>query len=153
MKIIDTNPKTEKLTNALMGCSVRLLDEKDNNIDYRLNQNVGFMGERAAHPYIKHYLGSLDKIKEQRIVVLNSDGTERLGPITIPSGKIPVFRLRTKGGPIEGVQKFIIIGIVDKSSQTLHCLDIHGVENIVTSPPEHGPTKKIDLMPEELARL
>lgn len=150
MKFIDINPKTKDKTQALIDCSVRLIGEDNNVYDYKIDQGVGFNGDRAAHPYIKNYLGSLDVIKEQRIVVLNKDGSERLGPIVIASGKLPVFRLQTRGGGKEGVQKFIVIGLVDKLSQELHFLDIHGKETVLTNASE---ADKIELMPEELARL
>jgi len=157
MKFVDVNPKTEKLTKSLENCSIRVIEDGQ-SYDYKIDQSLNFVlkednSNRAQHPYIASYLSGIRKDFTEQILVLNEDGTERLGPIDIPAGKIPVFRLRTRGGDSKGVQKFIVIGIVDKSSQTLHCLDIHGVPKIVTSPPDHGPTKKIELMPEELARL
>jgi len=153
MAIIDINPETKDKTQALIDCTVRLIDKDNTAFDYKIDQGIGFEGDRAAHPYIKNYLGSLDVVDEQKILILNKDGSERLGPINIPSGKLPVFRLRTRGLGKAGVTKFIIVGLVDKESQELHFLDIHGKENVETSPQSTGLYGQIGLLPEELERL
>jgi len=149
MKIVDVNPKTKDKTQALVDCSIRVIEDGQ-SYDYKINRD--YSGDRAKHPYIASYLSGIRKDFTEQILVLNKDGTERLGPINVPAGKIPVFRLRTRTDR-NGVYKFILIGIVDKSSQELHFLDIHGKEEIITSPQDHGPYKKINLMQEELARL
>lgn len=156
MKLVDSNPKTMDKTQALVDCSVRVIEDGQ-HYDYRIDASKDFVlkednSNRSQHPYIASYLSGIRKDFAEQILVLNKDGSERLGPIEVPKGAIPVFRLRTRNDR-NGVYKFIIIGIVNKSSQTLHFLDIHGKSEVVTSPPDHGPTKKIDLMSEELARL
>ena len=145
--------KTAELTNDLMNCSVRLIHGNNKHIDYEINSGHEFSGERTAHPYIRDFLGALDSIEEQQILILNPDGSERLGPINIPTGKIPVFRIRSRFYDKNLMRKAIIIGIVDRSNQELHFLDINGNETTTSSPTEHGFTKKIELMPEELERL
>jgi len=154
MAIIDINPDTKDKTQALVDCTVRILDG-DSHLDYKLDHGLNYSAgdnNRSEHPYIKEYLGNTDKIDEQQIVILNKDGSERLGPIKIPGGKLAVFRLRTRQDR-NGVHKFIVVGIVDHESQELHFLDIHGNETVETNPPEGGPTGKIILLPEELERL
>ena len=155
--MIDINLKTKDKTQALMDCSVRLLDQNNNPHDYKIDQGnnfqVGKHGERKDHPYIKEFIPMIEKSQPQKIVILNKDGSERLGPIMIPVGKIPVFRIRTRGGGSKGISKFTIVGIVDKTSQELHFLDVFGNETVETNPPISGEHSKINLMPEELVRL
>ena len=150
MKESYKDKETEKLTNSLENCSIRVIEDGQ-SYDYKINHN--YSGERSGHPYIASYLSGIRKDFIEQILVLNEDGTERIGPINIPTGKIPVFRIRNRIGGKNGTEKFIVIGIVDKSSQVLHSLNIYGTVTEVTSPPDHGPNKKIDLMSEELARL
>jgi len=154
MAIIDINPETKGKTQDLVDCSIRLLDKDNNAFDYKIDLGINFTGsERAEHPYIKNYLGMVDVVEEQRIVILNKDGSERLGPIPIPPGKLPIFRLRTRGGGKAGVNKFIVVGLVDKKSQELHFLDINGKETVEKRPKPTGIYGQIVLLPEELERL
>ena len=145
--------QTQNLTQDLMKCTVRLIHSGDQHVDYPVDSGKAFNGQRQNHPYIKNFLGALDSIQEQQILILNPDGSERLGPITIPAGRIPVFRIRSRFYNEEMMTKSIIIGIVNRDDQELHFLDIHGNETITSSPTDHGFTKKIELLPEELERL
>ena len=156
-KEIYKDTETENLTKSLEGCSIRVIEDGQ-AYDYKIDASKGFVlkadnSNRSQHPYIASFLSGIRKDFTEQILVLNEDGTERIGPINIPAGKIPVFRIRNRIGGKNGTEKFIIIGIVDKSSQVLHSLNIYGTVTEVTSPPEHGPNKKIELMPEELSRL
>ncbi len=157
MKESYKDKETENLTHSLENCSIRVIEDGQ-SYDYRIDASLDFVlkkdnSNRSQHPYIASYLSGIRKDFTEQILVLNEDGTERIGPIDIPVGKIPVFRIRNRIGGKNGTEKFIVIGIVDKSSQVLHCLNIYGTVIEVTSPPDHGPNKKIDLMPEELSRL
>lgn len=153
MKLIDVNPQTKALTEAINECSIRLFQSNGSHYDYKVNQSDGYAGDRKNHPYIKNYLGSI-KVKEtQQVLVLNKDGTERFGPINIPSGKLPVFRLRTTGGGTKGVDKYLVIGLVDKNSQTLYFVYRDGKHTESANPPQLGPEGKIELLEEESERL
>lgn len=148
-----TDENTRQKTDDLMNCSVRLIHDNNQHTDYKINSGQSHDGPRELHPYIHHFLGALEAVQEQQILILNEDGSERLGPIDIPAGKIPVFRIRSRFYNQDMMRKSIIIGIVDQNSQELHFLDIDGNETTISSPSEHGFTKKIELMPEEIARL
>ena len=154
MKIIDINPETKALTEAIAECSIRILYKNNTHYDYKVNQGDEYHGDdRANHPYIKNYLGNIKVNEVQQILILNKDGTERFGPIEIPSGKLPAFRLRTFGGSSKGVNRYLVIGIVDKTSQILHFIYRDGSHVESTSPPPLGPVGKIGLLEEELKRL
>lgn len=153
MQIIDVNPETKHLTEALTKCKVRILFADGSKFDYDVTRANTYAGNPQDHPYIKDFLNKTKINEKQQILILNEDGTERLGPIEIPPGKLPVIRMRTRGGSSKGVNKFIVIGLVDKNSQVLHFLDRDGKAVVVTSPTETGPDGKIVLIEQELSRL
>ncbi len=153
MKLIDVNPETKALTEAIADCSIRILYKNNTHYDYRVNQGDEYSGDRANHPYIKDYLGNIKVNETQQILVLNKDGTERFGPLEIPSGKLPAFRLRTFGGSSKGVDRYLVIAIVDNNSQVLHFLYRDGSHVESRDPPALGPVGKIELLEEEKTRL
>ena len=149
--ITDTNPATMPLTKKIWSSSIRVLYQDGTKFDYKFENNFKIKPDnsnRAEHPYIKDYLAKVDSKQNQTVLILNPDGTERYGPINVPSGKIAIFRMHTRNKP-DNVDVYLKLAVVDKSTQQIHKVRRNGTNEIF----DHTSPLKINLMPEELSRL
>lgn len=131
----DIDPATASQTESLINCTLRFLYNNDTHFDFKINNSPTKYTD-------------LDRTKLKSVVVLNEDGTERIEPITIPKGKTVACRLRTmiKGGT---VNKFLIIGIVNSTSQVLHYIYRDGTTEVIDTPDEFAKYGKLKLRADE----
>lgn len=151
MRIIDIDPATKPLTEKIHNSSIRVIHADGKQFNYKFNNNFKVKPDhsnRKDHPYISEYLANLDSSQEQTVIILNPNGTERYGPIKVPAGKIAVFRLHTRGDA-RGVDTYLKLAIVDKTTQQIHKIRRNGTNEIF----DHTSPLKINLMSEELSRL